>query len=106
MKKVFVIPFMILAFAAPREGLAQSGPAPSLRAGAAKVDVTPAESELPKNYEGILDRLYSRAIVLESGSMTAALISLDAGGVPDLVWQGVTRQLDNELKIPTANILI
>ena len=68
--------------------------------------MTPGESELPKNYEGILDRLYSRAIVLESGNTTAALISVDAGGVPDQVWQGVTRQVENELKIPAANILI
>jgi hypothetical protein len=106
MKKSFAVVVTILAFAIPRAAFAQSGRAPSLRAGAAKVDVTPAESELPKNYEGILDRLYSRAIVLESGSTTAALISVDAGGVPDQVWQGVTRQVENELKIPTANILI
>src|SRR5256886_6838746 len=106
MKKSFALAFMILAIAVPRAGFAQSGRAPSLRAGAAKVDVTPAERELPKNYEGILDRLYSRAIVLESGSTTAALISLDAGGVPDQVWQGVARQVENELKIPVSNVLL
>ena len=106
MKKSFALVFMILAVAVPRAGFAQSGRAPSLRAGAAKVDVTPAERELPKNYEGILDRLYSRAIVLESGSTAAALISLDAGSVPDQVWQGVTRQVENELKIPVSNVLL
>src|SRR6266487_7179102 len=100
-------PFLFVSFVLTTgAGFAQSVPALTFRAGAAKVDVTPAESELPKNYEGILDRLYSRAIVLESGSTTAALISVDAGGVPDQVWQGVTRQVENELKIPTANILI
>ena len=106
MKKPFAVLFIILAAAVPRAGFAQAGRASSLRAGAAKVDVTPAESELPKNYEGILDRLYSRAIVLESGNTTAALISVDAGGVPDQVWQGVTRQVENELKIPAANVLV
>ena len=106
MKKSFALVFMILAVAVPRAGFAQSGRAPSLRAGAAKVDMTPAERELPKNYEGILDRLYSRAIVLESGSTAAALISLDAGSVPDQVWQGVTRQVENELKIPVSNVLL
>ena len=106
MKKPFAVLFIILAVAVPRAGFAQAGRASSLRAGAAKVDVTPAESELPKNYEGILDRLYSRAIVLESGNTTAALISVDAGGVPDQVWQGVTRQVENELKIPAANVLV
>ena len=66
----------------------------------------PAESELPKNYEGILDRLYSRAIVLESGNTSAALISVDAGGVPDQVWQDVTQQIEKDLKIPITNILL
>src|SRR5258708_7302257 len=67
---------------------------PALRGGAGKVDVTPAPNELPQNYEGILDHLYSRAIVVDNGSSTAALITLDAGGVPDAVWQAVSRQLE------------
>lgn len=43
--------------------------------------MTPAESELPRNYEGILDHLHSRAIALDNGITSAALISLDAGGM-------------------------
>jgi len=38
---------------------------PALRVGAAKVDVTPAENALPQNYLGILDHIYSRAIVID-----------------------------------------
>jgi neutral/alkaline ceramidase-like enzyme len=75
-----------------------------LRAGAAKVDVTPAQGELPKNSRGILARLYARAIVLESG--TAALVTVDAGGIPDAIWQTVTKQIESELGIPTANVLL
>jgi hypothetical protein len=70
------------------------------------VDVTPAERDLPKNYEGILDRLYSRAIVLESGNTSAALITVDAGGVPDQVWQNVTQQIQKDLGIPITNVLL
>jgi hypothetical protein len=106
MKASFAVLALILAVALPQAGLAQAVQPSSLRAGAAKVDVTPAEADLPKNYEGILDRLYSRAIVLESGSTTAALITVDAGGVPDQVWQGVTRQVESELKIPARNVLL
>jgi predicted neutral ceramidase superfamily lipid hydrolase len=79
---------------------------PRLKAGAAKVDITMAESELPRNYEGILDHLYARAIVLDSGGTAAALISLDAGGVSDQIWQQVTRQVESELGIPAKNVLI
>jgi neutral ceramidase len=75
-----------------------------LRVGAAKVDVTPAE--LPKNYLGVLDRVYARAIVLESGSDRAALITVDAGMLPDGIWQAVTRQLESELGIPSAHVLL
>ena len=88
-------------------GVAQSVPtAPALRVGAAKVDVTPSAGELPKNSHGVLDRLYARAIVLDNGLASAALITVDAGAIPDAVWQAVTRQIETELGIPTANVLL
>jgi len=85
---------------------ASSSAEPRLRAGAAKVDVTPAERELPPGYEGILDRIYSRAIVIGDGTSLAALISVDAGAVPDAIWNEVTRRLESELGIPTDNLLL
>jgi hypothetical protein len=93
--------------AAPRVAAAQNaGNALSLRAGAAKVDVTPADTQLPKNYLGVLDRLYARAIVLENSATRAALITVDAGVISDATWQAVTRQLDAELGIPPVNVLL
>jgi hypothetical protein len=86
-------------------GAAPAETAP-LRVGAAKVDVTPAETALPDSYDGILDRLYSRAIVLDDGSATAALISVDAGAVPDPIWQEVSRRLESELGIPADRVLL
>jgi neutral ceramidase len=77
-----------------------------LRAGAAKVDITPAENALPPNYEGILDRLHARALVIDDGNATAALVSVDAGAVPDALWQEVARRLDAELGIPPENLLL
>jgi hypothetical protein len=103
MKSIFAIALTILVVGTPHEGSAQNL---ALKAGAAKVDVTPAASELPQNYEGILDHLYSRAIVLDNGTTIAALISLDAGSVPEQIWQNVTRQVESELGIPAKNILI
>lgn len=85
---------------------AQNGAAPAFRAGAAKVDATPSESELPKNYEGILDHLYSRAIVVENGATKAALLTLDAGAMPDQLWQTVTKRAEAELGIPVKHILM
>jgi neutral ceramidase len=77
-----------------------------LKAGAARVDVTPAESALPQGFEGVLDRIYSRAIVLDDGAALAALVSVDAGGIPEPVWQDVAKRLEAELGIPAANVLL
>jgi hypothetical protein len=74
--------------------------------GAAKVDVTPAPADLPKNYDGILDHIYSRAIVIDNGTASAALISVDAGGVPDPIWQAVSKQLEADLGILAKNVLL
>src|SRR5690242_21547303 len=104
--KAFLAAFTLLAIAIPRAGIAQGAGSSSLKAGAAKVDVTPAPSELPKNYEGIFDHLYSRAIVLESGSASAALITVDAGAIPEPIWQSVTQQVEKELGIPASHVLL
>jgi len=95
--------FLVAVLIVPFVGFGQN---PVLRAGAARVDVTPAEKDLPKNYEGILDHLYSRSIVVDNGTASAALISLDAGAIPDSLWQSVTRQIESELGIAAKNVLI
>ena len=65
------------------------GPARGRRAGRARGVVTArgrrrggrhaTGSELPKNYLGVLDHLYARAIVLDNGAAAAALVTVDAG---------------------------
>ena len=81
-------------------------PIAPLRVGAAKVDVTPAESELPKNGYGILDHLFTRAIVLDDGVATAALVTVDAIAIPDPLWQAVSQQIANDLGIPATHVLL
>jgi hypothetical protein len=78
----------------------------AFRVGAAKVDVTPGDKELPPPYRGILDRIYSRAIVVDNGVTKAALITLDAGGVPTELWETVSARMQKELQIPAQNVLI
>jgi neutral ceramidase len=107
MSRWFVILLTTIAASAPAVTAAQAvRGASTLRVGAARVDVTPLQGELPKNSFGVLDHLYARAIVIESGGSSAALITVDAGGVPTPIWEAVTRQLDAELKIPVGNVLL
>jgi hypothetical protein len=70
------------------------------------VDVTPSPGELPAGSLGVLDRLYARAIVVEGGASAAALVTVDGGGVPEALWDTVSRRLDAELGIPAANVLL
>ena len=92
--------------ATPGARITAASPVPSLRVGAARVNITPSPGERPANSQGILDPLYARAIVLENGVSTAALITIDAGAVPDPLWQAVTGRIEQELKIPAASVLL
>jgi hypothetical protein len=103
MSKINVIALAALVVAASPAALAQGE---GLRVGAAKVDITPEADALPQNYLGILDRIHTRAIVIDNGSTNAALISVDAGGIPDDVWQAVSAALETELDIPPTHVLI
>src|SRR5690242_16894591 len=103
MKKSLAAAGIVIAFGLSAAAYAQNL---ALRVGAAKVDVTPAPNELPKNYDGILDHIYSRAIVIDNGTTSAALISVDAGGISDPIWQAVSKQLETELGIPAKNVLL
>jgi neutral ceramidase len=87
-------------------GQAQTTKPGPLRVGAAKVDVTPAESELPKQYLGILDRVYSRAIVIDNGTTSAALVTVDVLSLSDSLWKRVSARISAELGIPVKNIVL
>ena len=78
----------------------------ALKVGAAKVDLTPAEAALPKNYRGILDHLYARAIVVENGTSRAAMVTLDAGSIPTELWEHLSARAERELHIPVAQFLL
>ncbi len=74
------------------------------KAGAAKVDITPAQ--LPKNIEGILDHIYARAIVIDNGTTRAALVSADVGMLGEQVWGTVSQRVEKELGIPAQNVIM
>lgn len=100
----FLISFcMLLTVAGP--GNAQMGPGP-LRVGAAKVDITPARADLPKQYLGILDPVYSRSIVIDNGHEKVALITVDALNIPDAAWQHLSDRISAATQIPVRNLVI
>ncbi|OJW57617.1 MAG: hypothetical protein BGO57_00335 [Sphingomonadales bacterium 63-6] len=89
--------------AAPLAGQAQAA---SLRAGAAKVDVTPSQKELPANFRGILDHVYARAIVVDDGATLAAMVTIDTGAIPTDLWKKISARAERELNIPQSQLLL
>ncbi|MGP1609564.1 MAG: hypothetical protein ACTS5G_02575, partial [Burkholderiales bacterium] len=99
---VLCLGFIIMPW--PEPALAQAETA--LQAGAAKVELTPAADALPPNYRGINDPLYARALVVADGDTRAALVTLDAGGIPDALWREVSARIARELDIPATHMLL
>jgi len=98
-----VASFFVLAFVF---GTVESATA-ALRAGAARVDITPrANPSNPPNGRYEHERLYLRAIVLENGSARAALIGADQSGLSEEVWAVASKQIATELDCPVANVLM
>jgi hypothetical protein len=89
-----------IAWAAP--ALAETG----LRVGAGKVDVTPDAESLPDQFVGVLDSLFARAIVIESGGRRAALVTVDAGALGGATWDYVSQRAERELGIRAAHLLL
>jgi hypothetical protein len=90
-----------LLILAPIAQSAQVPQASRLRAGAAKVDITP---EGPR--ETIRDRLYARAIYIEDGRSSAAIVTVDAGGVGNEIVTAAIAQSSGAAGVPVANYLI
>jgi neutral ceramidase len=99
--RIIILAILIVVF--PCGAFAQAAPS-SFKAGAAKIDITPAQ--LPKNFEGILDHIYARAIVIDNGSTSAVLVSVDTGMIGERVWTSVSQRVERELGIPAQNLIM
>ncbi|MBL9210582.1 MAG: neutral/alkaline non-lysosomal ceramidase N-terminal domain-containing protein, partial [Opitutaceae bacterium] len=103
-----------LLAASPADG----APAPAaglFRAGAARVDITPAaDAALPMSgysgrvdgFKGIRDKLNVRAIVVDDGTNQAALISVEVVGISHALWERFTGRIARETNIPGEHILL
>jgi hypothetical protein len=86
--------------------LAQTKEAYPLKAGAAKVDITPKnQPTAPATGKYDHERAYVRAIVLDNSITRAALISIE-GSLNNDSWASVLNQITSELNCPVENIII
>lgn len=78
-----------------------------LRAGAARVDITPPVNPLyPPSGRYAHEKLYIRAIILDNGVTRAALIGADQSGLSEEVWQIASKQIAVELNCPIENVIL
>lgn len=77
-----------------------------LTAGAAKVDISPTEENMPEGMRGQLDPLYARAIVVGSGVDRAAMVTVDAGALSTETWERLSKRAEDELGIPQDQFML
>ncbi|MDQ3347272.1 MAG: neutral/alkaline non-lysosomal ceramidase N-terminal domain-containing protein [Acidobacteriota bacterium] len=96
----------------PAEPAAQTG---RLRAGASRVEITPAaDAALPMSgyagrtggFTGIHDNLHVRAIVVDDGASQAALVACEVIGISAALWEKITERLTRETAIPRDQIVL
>src|SRR5512136_538015 len=86
-----------------------------LRAGAAKIDITPAADAALQmsgygnrtaGFKGIHDDLSVRAIVVDDGVAQAAVVSCEIIGLSNAFWEKMTERITRETGIPRENLVI
>jgi hypothetical protein len=98
---------LFAAFLMCSSGFAAVAERGHLRAGAARVDITPpVNPAYPPSGKYEHEHLYVRAIVLDNGLNRAALLNADFGNMPEDVWANASKQLAEELKCPVENIIM
>jgi neutral ceramidase len=87
----------------------------ALRAGAAKIDITPApNAALPmsgyanrtEGFKGIHDPIYVRAIVVDDGTTQIAIVAWELIFVPDAVWAEAAPRIASETGIRAENLIL
>ncbi|MCX6629499.1 MAG: hypothetical protein NTW28_17925 [Candidatus Solibacter sp.] len=99
--KIWLVPCLtltasILLVAAPERG--------NLRAGAARVEITPSEGNYPPPYKTVLDKIYVRALVLDNGNAKAGLITADAVNMETEYWATAAPRIARETGMAEANL--
>ncbi|QDT89997.1 hypothetical protein [Gimesia algae] len=90
----------------------QSAAKSNLRAGVAKVDITPAEvNQLEvvghrRKVTGVRDPLRAGVLVLDDGQTKVAIVTLDLIGAYTEIVKPARAQIEKETGIPAANIMV
>jgi neutral ceramidase len=91
---------VMILLISPAFSAEQKGP---LRAGAAKVDISPTKDMFPfKGFASVHDSIDARALVLDNGSSKVALIGVDTATIPNS--DDLVKAVTAELGIPASHL--
>jgi neutral ceramidase len=113
-KKQSIIEIVLLLFVIlVCEGVFCSASKAALKGGCAKVNITPPVGVWLSGYggrdkpsDGIIDELYARALVLDNGSNSIAIISVDLLWIPLQITNQVRQILKDKIGVPEQNVMI
>jgi hypothetical protein len=77
-----------------------------LRAGTARVDITPAVADLPKPFTSIHTNIYVRTLVLESGGSRVVIVVGDLPNIVTDVFEDLTHRIATTAGVPVENVLL
>jgi hypothetical protein len=106
MRKRCVEVFCLLLVLRAPTAWSQTAKTGKLRAGAAKVEITPKQSELEIATDTIRDPLFVRAIVVDNGNTCAVLVGMDVGGARDQVVSDALPRAVAATNCPSDNFVI
>ena len=79
---------------------------PQLRAGAARVNITPSIDDLPPAFVAIHDDIYVRALVLESGPTRAIIVVADVPMIHATFYDEVIGEIAQDFSVPAEYIVL
>jgi hypothetical protein len=78
----------------------------TLKAGVARLEITPALEDLPKSFKSIHDKLFVRALVLEEAGVRAAIVIADVPTFGAPVLTSLRQRIADEIHAPASNVVL
>jgi hypothetical protein len=78
----------------------------SLRAGMARVDVTPAVADLPAPFQTVHDPIFVRALVLDDGTSREAIVIGDLPTIAPREFDELRQRIAAQVRAPAQNVLL
>jgi hypothetical protein len=92
--------------AAPATTFGQEDVEAGVRAGAARIDITPPVEELPAPLTSVHDRIYVRALMVESDGERAVIAVVEVPAIAGDIYDDMVQQISREFDLPAEQVML